>query len=454
MLNTSILALNAILLSKAPFSLAQSHQKRSLFVSNSHFSQALNGVFRFNHQLSQTAFRHSTFNKIIGQAIALDTAAYKFIDSLISIRIDLNLTFSETVLVDSCMFSHCLAIQKQFGGALCISSQTPVGIGLVNIQYCSFFGCVTSDGEGGAVFTHVSSSHILYSCFFSCNTRTNVQNPEDNAGQAAYIMNDLGASAQSSLILNGVSFVQCPGKDVSHSTTVVYAALGNQDIDDCNFTDNYIQKASGGLHSDLSIHFNMKSVNFINNTGDCICALNNLEKEDTISYCNMIDNTLRTENEKCLFYVLCTEPSYGFPFDHIVFVQSSAPDVFAFGGQEQQQQVVLTNCIFQKSFDHFKLEDVSSWCTVQYRDKNNTVADSPATNPVTVFNSEECWYIEPPKYPAGAASNLFYVFLILFIGVVGAGIFFQIRSFSNGMTYSTNPAAPIIATKDSYESIE
>lgn len=457
MLNQTLLALTTAFVARAPFSMALSHQKRNLHVQSCIFNNYINSAFKFNHQLSEVVFRKSTFRNFLAHPIDLQSGTtYKFIDQYVFLRIDLTFQLPETCLVDSCMFVMCYGAKTENGGALSIVSESGFGFGTVSVQYCSFLSCKTNNGEGGAIYTWVQSNSIIGSCFLYCHTESNEIVVERNAGQAVFLscgMTDLASTA--SFIMRADSFTACPENPIELTNTPIYVSFGNQDLDDSNITSNHVAEGVSGYHSDLSKAFSMRFLNFNNNTGGALISLGDIEYGDQIQYINVVNNKISVA-PNTLFYVEVNDTA-GMLVDHTVFVKDPATKISAFKGKKPTQKITLTNCIFA-SLDQsdFTLNSAEN-CTIDYAssDKNNKFQMNPETYTVSIFNSEECWYIEPPKYPAGAASNFFYIFFIIFIAVISAGIFLQIRFFRTGVAPSTMPSDPIIAaSKGSYEAIE
>lgn len=453
MLNRSIISLTAALLSNSPFSMALSQQKRSLFVLNSHFSNSFTSAFKYSPINSQSVFRRSSFTNMLGGAIRLNHAtSYTFSDQEINLRIDLTFTLSELCLVDSCMFRACLATGENRGGALCVTTVegSAIATGELIVTYSSFYRCETRQQEGGAIYAFLHSITLTQSCFYLCHAETNRIPAEKNSGQAVCLT--CGSILDNAMFtLRDCSFVQCPGDKEPHSNIPVLCTFGTHDIDTTNVTDCFCESSSGAFYSLLSRSLFMDYCNFINNTGDNTIALNGIRSSDHIASTNIKDNKL-DGNEKCLIYLSPkTSETDVLVFTKFAFVNKPASGtILAFRG-ESKATVKLDGCFFDGKAEDYELPRTDMNITLSY---NGCDFDHPTTNTIKVFNSEECWYVEPPHHAVGSSSYLFIAFYILFLGAMGVGIFFQLKFLSGGMAYSTNIASPIVSSKSAYENIE
>ena len=444
MLNCTLLGLSATLGAASLMTLSPSSSPRSFSVVSSRFSHSLNTAFRFSAFNLNAHFKRTQFLNMINSAIRVSSLFLH--NAHIYDRQDFSQApRKDEVTVDSCMFRNCRTHEPNTdGGAIYV---TGLYTELSTVR-SSFSGCQTNQGgNGGAVAFNSEKLYMLETCFADCHTSSTREQDTNHGGAVS-------AMALRDITLCGCSFYGCPLDTSAVSRpdlqqVAVMLMSGNHDIDDSNFTSNHYRKSCSALSTNGAVKLELKYVAFYNNSGSVVLQIED-PSQHTIQNMNLVENDLTngkneaqhgiiefsTENlefEDCFFKVFNQE-------EHNKVIACSTHEVL----------IKFRDCNFdlgQNDYGAINAKyEFDGDCKFNY--------DGPS-NPISVFNSEECWFVEPERRPVGATSYMFILFLFLFMAFIGAGIFFEVKElFFDGVSLTraagNNDMQTPIAATESY----
>ncbi|OHS95012.1 hypothetical protein TRFO_10714 [Tritrichomonas foetus] len=450
MLNSTIVGLSAILLASNPFSLAQTTGRRMFNVDRSIFSKSLHNVFYFNTFLGSAKFSKATFDNIIGGAIKVES--YDAKDQVIEKRFSPNIMSQNYYSFESCMFRKCFTTgEKSNGGAISINVNPGIDYDVdLSLEFSSFYNCYVAGGQGGAIYGfRIGDVDIKETCFQQCTTREKSETEDTGSGTACYIWHRANTER---CRLRGSSFDRCPETGVMNpnTETVFFVLMGRADSDDCNFTNNFIEKVASAIAFTEQHSCDVDFTSFINCSGECTIFLSG----QTDANCDI--NTVNFVN--CASHPDTKNPAIILGYatvvtlEKCVFIMGTDKYLAARSETDTTSKFTFSDCIFDR-----KQNDLVDTTICNFNSCNFDVS-SPETNKFTFFDSRECWEIEPDRLPASNTVYAFLLFFALFGAIVGFGLYLQLTQVLGGNTvisenYDAAPAVSEPINKASYDAI-
>ena len=421
MLNCTLLSLTATLGAASLLSISPYSSARSFSVVSSRFSRSFDTAFRFSALNLHANFQRTQFSNLINSAIRVSGLFYH------NAEIHDRQVFSggsrkEEITVDSCMFRNCRTYTPQSasggGGAIFVESNSLyTSLSLVR---SSFANCTTTQGgNGGAIAFANEALHMLETCFADCLT-SSTREGDENSGGAVF------AITHRSSIICGCSFFGCP-KDshavsyAQHQQTAVVLSTGQHDIDDTNFTNNYYKKGVSGLSTIGATSLELKYVEFHNQSGAVVLHIED-PSQHVIQNLNLIENDLTNGKSESVHGII------EFSGENLrledcffkVFNQEEHNRILASASMDPDQVMDFVDC----NFDLEQSAYLAPRAKYQFDGKCQFNYDGPS-NKISVFNSEECWFVEPERHAVGSGVYIYLPFLFMFIGVIAVGAYFQ-----------------------------
>lgn len=452
MLNSTILGLSTILLAGSPFSMAPVAGSRSLSVDKSIFSRSLHTLFYFNIFAGDAKFSKTTFDNIIGGAIRVDSA-YDAKDQVIEKRFKPNIMSQNYYSFESCMFRNChCSGEKDNGGAVSINVPASQEFDVdLSFEFSSFYNCYAAGGQGGALYGfRIGDVSILETCFSYCFTRESSSTHDTGTGQAVYLHHRASTERTKA---RGSSYDKCPQQAAMfpNTETVFYVMMGKVDFDHSNFTNNVVETGSSAICLVEQVYCNIdyttcdncvgeSTIHIIGQT-DATCDIN------TVNFINCANHSDVTELYGILA-VLFAEIT----IDDSVFIMKDNQFLAARDKSDSTSKITFRRCKFDRPQSGLSNKDIC-----EFNDCEFSITD-PKTNKFTYFDSRECWEIEPNRLPAANTVYAFFIFFILFCGIVGFGIYLQVTQVlcGNAVVSEKYDGAPAISepiNKASYDAI-
>lgn len=295
MINSTIIKLSALFLAGSPFSFSPSKGIHSFSIDESFFSRSLHTVLYFNIFPGQTQITKTTFNKIIGGAIRVEST-YEVKDQVILKRFNPNIMEGNCYIFESCMFQNCHCTGENInGGAVSINvpSSKEFEVGL-SFEFCSFYNCYSAGGYGGAVYCfHIGDVNILETCFNTCFTRELSSTNITGIGTAVCISH-LTSTGQTRGRFS--SYTECPKEAAKFPNTgsVFHVSSGKIDFTHLNFSNNVVEFGSSAFHLNEQIYCKIEfttckecigeSTISIAGINDAICDINTLNFVDCVNH--------------------------------------------------------------------------------------------------------------------------------------------------------------------------
>ena len=445
MLNCTLLSLSATLGAASLMTLAPSSSSRSFSVVSSRFSNSLNTAFRFSSFNLNAHFKRTQFVNIINSAIRVSSLFLH--NAHVYDRQDFSqATRKDEVTVDSCMFRNCRTHEPNTdGGAIYVTGLYKE----LSTVRSSFAGCQTNQGgNGGAVAFNSDKLYMLETCFADCHTSSTREQDQNHGGAVS-------ANSMMDITLCGCSFYGCPFDTSAVSRpdlqqVAVVLMSGNHDIDDSNFTSNHYRKSCSALSTIGAVRLELKYVAFTNNSGSVVLQIEDPSLHK-IQNMNLVDNDLTNGKD---------EPQHGiieFSTENLEFEDC----FFKVFSVEQHNKVIACsihdNLLIKFRDCNFDLRQ-SDYGAINAKyefDGDCRFEYNGPSNLISVFNSEECWFVEPERRSVGAPSYMFILFLFLFMAFIGAGVYFEVKElFFDGVsltrTADNNDMQTPIAATESY----
>lgn len=266
MINTTILCLSAVFLTKSPFSIVHLTGINSFSVDKSLFSRSLQNLFYFNINQGNALFSNTIFNDILGCTI-LAESAYDAKDVIIKKRFSPNVISADYYSFESCLFQNCRSF-KNNGGAICIKVPSDIDLTVdISLEFSSFYKCYTQSGFGGAIYLyHFGDASILETCFLECYAN---ESSSDRITEGSTIYINHRAFTERTR-LRGSSIFSCPSDpNYCHKCDSVFKVCsGKTDSSHCNFTNNYIEIGSSAISFIEQARNEIEYSQFINCTGE------------------------------------------------------------------------------------------------------------------------------------------------------------------------------------------
>lgn len=418
MLNCTLVGLTAMLSSASQHNLVLYSSRQSFSVHRSSFRKSFSTVFNAQANFLSMKFSSSNFEKILGSGIRLSSVIIQ--ESEFSERqIFDNGGAKEQISIDSCMFRDCLCTGSETdGGAIYVQFQSSYA--QLSIVRSSFYHCRTTDGCGGAICSWSNNLYLLETCFSACSTSSDVK-VDKNSGASVYSLTSKAAT------ICGCSFTNSPGNfdeilSLESQNIAVMLASGAQDLDDCNFSNNYYTSGCSALSMIASSHAEITYVGFTNNTGPITVQIHD-PTSHKLEYCNFVRNNLNVGSDTSYGFIEYNVAMKISDFMFQVYDTSETNRILSGGFSTDQVVTEFIDCNFDLTMSQY----VCLHGTYKFYDDCKFEYDGPI-NRISVFNSEECWFIEPERHPAGAHSYLYLVFGAMLVTVISYGLYLQFKS--------------------------
>lgn len=428
MLNTSILKLTLLNISLSPFSRTHFSSYCQFTVDRSFFSNSYNTLFYFHNLAGQNKFSKTIFHNILNRAILADGSIdYSYNSTVITNRLSPLISSSCTFTFVNCMFRNCsIRGETVHGGAVSIHV-SPSDLYDVDLSFTktSFYNCNTAGGHGGAIYGfRLGDLSLDRTCFNNCCTQESSATGDTGMGQACFIWHRT-TSDHSKAIFSSLS--ACPDSlAVRNTESVLSIFSGHVDIDDCNFTNNWVDKVASAICLTEQKLCNIYFTNCINCTGESTMHIGGFEDKGTescdinnINFINCRNTSASSKYGGVLvgYYTTIT-------VEDCVFIMKGNKYLVA----SSYEYDLVTSLTFSRCIFDMPLDDLidKTRCSFQADCKYDA---SPATNTLQNFNSKECWeiYSDTSKSENPLVYSFFVVFAF-FAAIVGFGLYLQIST--------------------------
>ena len=399
MINTTILSLSAVFLTKSPFSIVHLTSINSFYVDKSLFSKSFQSVFYFNINQGNVLFSNTLFKNILDCAILSD-----FKDKIINQRFSPNVNSARYYTFESCLFQNCIS-NKYNGSAICITVPKNSNFDVdISFEFSSFYKCRTQNGFGGAIYLyHFGDVSILETCFLECYAS---ESSSDNNVEGSTVYINHRTSTERTR-LRACSINSCPSDPLlcHKCDSIIKIFFGKISSVHSNFTNNCIEFGSSGISLSEQIIINIDLSQFMNCTGEntifIIGENDNAFIIDTCNFINCVNNSSSSDKNNGIFVVFCKLLN----IKESVFIMNSNKFLIS---ENNSKSILydLNHCFF-------------TGCTFSLI--------NPSHNKYTYFDSKECWEIITYKMP----SNFFddYLWIIIAVGSFILGLLITLIVF-------------------------